>query len=119
MLAKTFSDIIVWQKAHLLTLAVYEATKNYPSHELYGLVSQMRRSAISIPSNIAEGFRRNGSQERVRFYNIAQGSLEELKYQILLSKDLKYIASDLYQEQLNMCDEVGKLLYSWIKAIKH
>jgi four helix bundle protein len=90
MTIKTFRDIIAWQKAHELTLLVYSLTEKYPCHEIFGLTNQSRRCAVSVPSNIAEGFKRASKNDSVHFYIIAQGSLEELKYQLLLAKDLKY-----------------------------
>jgi four helix bundle protein len=91
MSIQTFQNIKAWQKSHALILSVYRLTEDYLKHELFSLVSQSRRAAVSIPSNIAEGFRRNGKNDSLHFYNMAQGSLEELRYQMLLAKDLKYI----------------------------
>ena len=87
---KHFTDLIVWEKSHQLVLEVYKMTKKFPSEEKFGITSQMRRSAYSIPANIAEGFKRPGAKDKIRFYNIAQGSLSELSYFLILSKDLKY-----------------------------
>ena len=78
--AKTFQDLIVWKKAHQYVLNVYKMTAEFPRSELYGLTSQFRRAAVSIPANIAEGFKKRGKADKVRFMNIAQGSLEESKY---------------------------------------
>jgi four helix bundle protein len=75
--ARTFQDLIVWQKAHQFVLGVYRFTKNFPKEEMYGLTSQLRRSAVSIPANIAEGFKKRGVTDKKRYFNIAQGSLEE------------------------------------------
>ncbi|BCL34187.1 four helix bundle protein [Nostoc sp. MS1] len=88
--AKTFQDLIVWQKAHQFVLFVYQFTGQFPKSEIYGLVSQFRRAAISIAANIAEGFKKKGAADKVRFLNIAQGSLEECRYYLILSKDLDY-----------------------------
>ena len=115
---KTFQDILAWQKAHELTLEVYRLTINYPKHELFVLTSQTRRAAVSVPSNIAEGFRRNGKNDSLHFYNIAQASLEELKYQLLLARDLKYIRSDEYDNVLIIAEETSKLLAGWVKSSK-
>ncbi len=116
MIATTFRDIVAWQQAHRLTLHVYSITKDFPKEEQFGLTSQMRRCATSIPSNIAEGFKRRTTNDSVHFYNIAQGSLEELKYQLLLSRDLKYLTGNVYDEVNAMADEVGRVLYGWIKS---
>ena len=78
--AKKFQDLVVWQKAHQLTLKVYKITQSFPDLEKFGLVSQMRRASVSIPANIAEGFVKRGKKDKINFYNIAQGSLEEIKY---------------------------------------
>lgn len=97
---------------------VYELTANYPKHELFALVSQSRRCAVSIPSNIAEGFKRKTKNDSIHFYNMAEGSLEELKYQLLLAKDLKYIADQEYQKASDLAEEAGKLINGWIKIQK-
>jgi four helix bundle protein len=114
---KTFKDIIVWQKSHKLVLRVYKITIEFPDYERYGLFSQLRRSAISISSNIVEGFKRRG-KDKFTFYYYAEASLEEVKYQILLGYDLKYIKEDDYFLLIEMCDEVGRILNSWIKSSK-
>ena len=112
--SKTFKDLIVWQKAHKFVLSVYKITDNFPKTELYGLTSQFRRAAISIPANIAEGFRRNGKADKCRFMNIAQGSLEECRYYLILTKDLGYFETKNLMLQL---EEVSKLLDAYTKAI--
>jgi four helix bundle protein len=88
--ARTFQQLIVWQKAHQFVLEVYRFTKNFPRAEIYGLTSQFRRAAISIPANIAEGFKKRGRPDKARFMNIAQGSVEECRYFLILAKDLNY-----------------------------
>ena len=82
--ARNFQDLIVWQKAHHFVLGVYGVSKSFPREEIYGLTSQFRRAAISIPANIAEGFKKRGRADKVRFMNIAQGSLEECRYYLIL-----------------------------------
>ena len=89
--AKAFTDLIVWQRAHSLALAVYQNTARMPKSELYGLTSQMRRAVVSIPANIAEGFKRWGRQDKIRFLNIAACSLEESRYYLILARDLGYL----------------------------
>ena len=112
--AKTFTDLIVWQKAHQFVLMVYKETKSFPNHETYGLRLQFRRAAISISANIAEGFRKQSGADKARFLNIAEGSLEECRYFLILSKDLEYIKNE---ELWELSDEIGKLLYSYRKKI--
>jgi four helix bundle protein len=112
--AKTFQDLIVWQKAHRFVLDAYKMTNTFPKSELYGLTSQLRRSAVSIPANIAEGFKKSGKADKARFMNIAQGSLEETRYYLILANDLCYAETKQYQIQL---EEVSKILDSYGKAI--
>ena len=88
--ARRFQDLIVWQKAHQFVLAVYKITNAFPGSEIYGLTSQLRRAAVSIPANIAEGFTKTGRADKARFLNIAQASLEESRYYLLLAHDLTY-----------------------------
>src|SRR5437667_7757197 len=88
--AKSFEDLVVWQKAHQFVLGIYRLTDGFPKTETYGLTSQLRRAAVSIPANIAEGFKKNGRPDKVRFMNIAQGSVEECRYYLILAKDLGY-----------------------------
>jgi four helix bundle protein len=113
--ATTFEDLIVWQKAHQLVLNVYQLTRSLPKEELFGLVSQMRRSAVSIPANIAEGFKRRGRADKARHMNIAQGSLEELRYHFLLCGDLDYLKKGTAAEQIA---EVGRLLNAYTQSLQ-
>jgi len=103
-----FQDLQVWREAHALVLLVYKMTRTLPQNELYGLTSQMRRAAVSVPANIAEGFTRRGINDKLRFYNIAEGSLEELKYYFILARDLGYVESN--GTLLKTADQVGRLL---------
>jgi len=112
--SKSFTDLIIWQKAHKFVLNVYELTKEFPKSELYGLTSQLRRAAVSIPANIAEGFVKNGIADKLRYYNIAEGSIHECKYYLILSKDLGYI-EDL--QLVELLEEISKLLGSYMKSI--
>ncbi len=114
--AATFEDLLAWQKAHQFVLKVYRATVAFPKAELYGLVSQFRRAAVSIPANIAEGFKRTSKIEKIRFLNIAQASLEESRYFLILSKDLGYLNDP---ELFNLIADVSKLLHAYSKAIKN
>ena len=111
------SKLIVWQRSHELVLKIYEITKDFPKDEQFGLTSQIRRAAVSIPSNIVEGKARGSSKDYNRFLLIARGSLEEVKYQMLLAKDLKYIDEQKYKELLNLAMEVGRLLAGLIKKL--
>ena len=113
MKIKTFKELIVWQKALQLTLEIYNITKNFPKCEEFVLVNQMRRCAVSVPSNIAEGFKRKSLKDSLHFYNMAEGSLEELKYQLLLAKDLSYIKEEKHNKLIDLAEEVGKLLCGW------
>lgn len=112
--AKTFKDLIVWQKAHEFVLEVYSQTEDFPKSELYGLTSQFRRTAVSIAANIAEGFKKRGKKDKVRFMNISQGSLEECRYYIILSKDLGYLTES---NLLPIIQDVSKLIDAYSKAI--
>jgi len=114
--SKSFFELAVWQKAHKLVLEVYIITKDFPQNELFGLTSQIRRASISIPANIAEGYKRMGKSDKVRFYNISQASLEEVKYFIFLSKELGY--TNEYTKLKNLTEEVSKMLDSYIKRIQ-
>jgi four helix bundle protein len=114
--ARSFQDLIVWQKAHKFVLGIYIFTKKFPKVEMYGLTSQLRRSVVSIPANIAEGFKKKGKADKVRYLNIAQGSLEESRYYLILAKDLGYGDSS---ELLTLLEEVSKLLESYSGAIQN
>jgi four helix bundle protein len=110
-----FEDLLVWRRAHELTLVVYRMTSRFPGEERFGLMSQMRRAAVSVPANIAEGFKKRSRPDKVKFYNISQGSLEELRYYLILSRDLGYIA-DVEPARANL-DEVGRMLHGLIASI--
>ncbi len=112
--AKTFEDLVVWQRAHQFVLAVYRLSRTFPRSETYGLSSQFRRAAVSIAANVAEGFRKRGKADKVRFLNIAQGSLEESRYYLILSRDLDY--GDV-SELMAVLMEVSKLLEAYSQAI--
>ena len=105
--AKCFEDLIAWRKAHELAIGVYRLSEGFPKHELYGLTSQLRRAAVSIPANIAEGFKKRGKPDKGRFFNISQGSLAECRYYLILVRDLGYGDSTHCMECL---EEVSKLL---------
>ena len=104
-----FQQLDAWQEAHQLVLMVYTMTQAFPTEEKYGLTSQIRRAAVSVPANIAEGFKRRGLKDKLRFYNIAEASLEELKYYFILAHDLAYIANR--KKPMAQADTVGRLLH--------
>ena len=112
--AKSFQDLIVWQKAHQFVLSVYHYSESFPKIEIYGLISQLRRAAVSIPANISEGFKKKSRLDKARYLNIAQGSLEESRYYLILSKDLGYGDSARLKNQI---EEVSKLLESYRSSI--
>ncbi|MFZ5570639.1 MAG: four helix bundle protein [Thermodesulfobacteriota bacterium] len=112
--AKRFEDLLVWQRAHQFVLSVYRFSQTFPASENFGLTAQFRRAAVSIAANIAEGFRKRGKADKIRFLNIAEGSLEESRYYLILANDLEYgDISDLKQS----LEEVSKLLDPYSKAI--
>ena len=115
MKAKTFQDLTVWQKAHLLVLAVYRFSRDFPEYELFGLSSQMRRAAVSIAANIAEGFKKRTERDKLRFFNVSQGSIEEVRYYLILAHDLGYGDSTPLKAQL---EEVSRLLEAYMRAIR-
>ena len=114
---KTFRDLNVWQKAHNLVLEIYKITKGFPQEEKFGLVANLRRSAASVPTNIVEGFKRKSKKEYAYFISIADGSLEETKYHVLLAKDLSYIKEEEYRQLNELCDEIGRMLYGFYKRL--
>jgi four helix bundle protein len=113
--ARTFEDLIVWQKAHAWVLAAFRFTEGFPAKETYGMTSQLRRAAVSIPANIAEGFKKFGVADKRRFTNIAQGSVEECRYYMILSRDLGYGNTGTLFPQLA---EVSRLLGAYSRAIE-
>lgn len=113
-----FRDLKVWEKGHGLVLAVYQATRGFPRDELYGLTSQMRRAAVSIPANVAEGCCRSGDAEFARFAQIAMGSASELKYYFILARELEFINTDGHERLTTKVDEVQKMLASLIRKLR-
>jgi four helix bundle protein len=112
--ARSFRDLLVLRKAHEFVLAVYAFTAIFPKQETYGLAAQMRRAAVSIPANIAEGFRRRGRVDKARFMNLAEGSLEECRYYLILAHDLGY--GDTTKME-SMLEEVSRMLSAYAAAI--
>lgn len=113
-----FTDLVAWQKAHELVLAIYKETKNFPADERFGLTSQIRRSAASITANLAEGFGRQGKQDKIQFYVIARGSDTELQDQLLTIKDLEYIPTTTCDSLMNMAVTVHKLVNGLIRSMR-
>lgn len=112
--ARSFEDLLVWQKAHQFVLQVYAMTETFPKAELFGLTSQLRRAAVSIAANIAEGFKKQGKMDKARFLNIAQGSIEECRYYLILTRDLKYADP---KNEVNLLEEASRLLEAYRAAI--
>ena len=117
MSIKSFRDLIVWQKAMVLVTEIYGITKNFPKDEIYGLTSQIRRSAISVPSNIAEGYGRNSTLDYTRFLQIARGSLYELQTQLEIAANIDYLQSAQYEEITHAINEIERMLNSMIKKL--
>ncbi len=113
-----FKDLLVWQEGHSLVLSIYKNLKSFPKDEIYGLTSQMKRAVVSVTSNIAEGFGRQGMKEKIQFYYLAHGSLIELKNQIEVAKDVGYIDVRSYNELLAKSDQTHKLLQGLITKSK-
>ena len=112
--AQNFQDLIAWQKGHQFVLSVYQLTKYFPKDEVFGLTSQLRRAAVSVPANIAEGFKRRRYLDKARFMNIAQSSLEECRYYLILTKDLS--CGDT-EDLIRQLEEISKLLHSYTNSI--
>src|SRR6476660_3619775 len=115
MNSKRFEDVEVWRKAHAWVLGIYKFTEGFPKHELFGLTSQLRRAAVSVPANFAEGFKKRGLADKIRFYDIAQGSLEECRYYLILARDLRYGDSSFLILAL---EEISKMLDSYSRSVR-
>ncbi|WP_308235724.1 four helix bundle protein [Prevotella sp.] len=116
-MGQTFQNILAWQKAYDFVLDVYKYTKSFPESEKYGLMSQFRRAAVSIIANIAEGYKKMGKADKLRFMNISQGSLEECRCYVILSRDLGYIDNEVYNILYSKIEETSKLLNGYCKAM--
>ena len=114
---RSFRDLEIWQRGIILTEAVYESTKAFPKEELYGLVAQLRRTAVSIPSNIAEGFARRHNKEYKQFLQISLGSCAELTTQVIISSKLRYIADKAADDMVNEVEEISRMTMSLIKKL--
>lgn len=118
MATKSYKELIVWQKAHSFVLKVYSFSESFPKSEFYGLTSQFRRAAVSIAANIAEGYVKKSPADKVRFFNISLGSLEECSYYIILSKDLNYITEEQSVILDKLLGETEKILNTYITRIQ-
>ncbi len=114
---RSFTDLFAWQEGHKLVLMIYKTTEKFPDKEVFGLINQMRRAAVSITSNIAEGFSRNTAKDKYQFYSVAQGSLTELQNQLLISRDVGYLNKELFDELAEQTIVVNKLI-NGLKRIK-
>lgn len=112
-----FEDLEVWQKSHNLVLEIYIITKDFPKEEKFGLISQMRRAVVSVPTNIVEGFRKRSEKDKTNFYNIAQASLDELRYYIILARDLHYLDNSKTDEICEKIEEVARMLNGLINSV--
>ena len=115
---KSFQELEVWQKAHGLVLHTYRVTDRFPDREKYGIISQVRRSAASIPANIAEGFGRRMTKELLQFLTNANGSLEETRYFLILSRDLGYLPKEPYEELDRECNSVAQMMSALGRSLK-
>ena len=113
--ARSFQDLLVWKRAHRVVLDVYRFSSEFPAPETYGLRSQLRRAAVSVPANIAEAFKKRSRADKARVMNIAESSLEETRYYLILARDLEYGASSALLEQV---DEVGRLLSAYAQRVR-
>ncbi|MDQ2692468.1 MAG: four helix bundle protein [Chloroflexota bacterium] len=114
---KGFRKLLVWQKAHQWVLLIYKLTEKFPRHEMFGLVSQMRRAAVSVAANMAEGYAAGGKGQFGRYLDIAQGSLAEVEYYLILALDLKYITKIEYEQIESLRAETGFLLHRLIESL--
>jgi four helix bundle protein len=117
MPSRNYRDLLAWQKAMDLVTAIYRTSRSFPKEELYCLTSQVRRAAISIPSNIAEGQGRSGHNEFVRYLHIAYGSLREVETQLLIAQRLEYVKAEGIDEALGLAGEVGRLINGLINSL--
>lgn len=115
---KSFEDLLSWQKAHAFVLSIYEITKKFPKDELFGLTSQLKRAAVSIAANIAEGYKKQSKKEKIHFFNIAQGSLEECRYYLILTKDIKIITLEEYNYLKSNSDSASYMLNTYLYALQ-
>lgn len=116
---KSFTDLIAWKEAHKLVLQIYQETNSFPNEERYSLIDQMKRCAVSISSNIAEGFSRQSRKEKQQFYSVAKGSITELQNQLLIARDVKYIKASTFTSIAEQTVIVHKLLNGITKSAQN
>ena len=116
-LSQGFQSLLVWEKSHQFVIDAYRCSAGFPKQELFGLTSQLRRAAVSIPANIAEGYRKQSHLDNARFLNIAQGSLEECRYYLILAPELGYVEAPLAQRLSINLDEVARLLHAYRNSV--
>jgi len=114
---KTFEDLLVWKCAHEFVLEVYKITETFPKNEVFGLTSQFRRAAVSVAANIAEGYKKKGKADKLRFFNMSQGSLEESRYYLILAKDLNYYLPEVYTFLVEKLNQTSRYLNNYCQAI--
>ena len=112
-----FEDVVAWQKAHAFVVCVYKTTRDFPDDERFGLSSQFRRAAVSIEANIAEGYKKLSKADKLRFFNISQGSIEECRNYILLARDLEYVTVSQFEELYIRLEDASKMLMLYINGI--
>lgn len=117
MMTYKFESVIAWQKAHRFVILVYKITRHFPDDERFGLTSQFRRAAVSIEANIAEGYKKIGKSDKLRFFNISQGSIEECRDYILLSRDLEFVTEEQYSDLYFALEEASKFLMLYCEGI--
>lgn len=118
MKIKSFTDLNAWREAHNLVLSVYKVTKSFPDDEKFGLIQQLRRCAVSVSSNIAEGFSRRTKKEKTQFFYTSLGSITELQNQLLIARDIGYLSKDLFRELADRTITISKLTNGLIKSLK-
>ena len=116
--SKTFRDVMAWKRAHEFVLAFYDTKPMFPEDEKYALVPQFQRAAVSIAANIAEGYKKLSKADKLRFFNIAQGSLEECRYYIILSHDVGYYTNEVANKMWQKLEEASTVLNAYCKAVK-
>ncbi|NTW29785.1 MAG: four helix bundle protein [Candidatus Moranbacteria bacterium] len=116
---RSFTDLVAWQESHRLAVLIYKKTESFPKSEIFGITSQIRRAAVSVPSNIAEGFNRLSVKEKANFYTVAQGSVGELESQLLIARDIGFLKTADFRALADLAIQVHKLLVGLIRSTKN